>query len=189
MIELPRLRLTFEKKIVGDKIIYTCLEQSGLYITGYDDSLTFGSLLQGIPRQILLRNSDSEYFVLIPAIAKPALLTSKGANKQYVFTTSLSNQEWINNTGESTYFVYPIHSSGCFMASRSIASSLYLLVVRLMTRKYEDALQLLEGCVSDILYTKQEQQIYDQIMSVKDDVNVDLRAFRLKLFALTYGLL
>ena len=191
IIELPRLRLTFEKRIIGSgsdqKIIYTCLEQSGLFITGYDEHLTFGSLLQGIPRQILLRNSDQEYFVLIPAIAKPALLSSKGAIKQYVFTTSLSNQEWINNTGESTYFVYPIHASGCFMASRSIASSLYLLVVRLMTRKYEEAFHLLEGCVSDVLYTKQEQQIYDQITSVKDDVNIDLHAFRLKLFALTYG--
>ena len=89
------------------------------------------------------------------AIAKPALLSAKGSSKQFLFTTSMSNKEWIENTGESTYFIYPIHSSGCFMASKSIASSLYLVLIRLMTRKYEDAFVLIEGCVSDIALSKQ----------------------------------
>ena len=98
------------------------------------------------------------------AIAKPALLSAKGSSKQFLFTTSMSNKEWIENTGESRYFIYPIHSSGCFMASKSIASSLYLVLIRLMTRKYEDAFVLIEGCVSDIALSK--QGMYGFIISI-----------------------
>jgi hypothetical protein len=156
VVELPRLHLTFEKKVDSEgKIVYMCVEQSGLFITGYNSDLRFGPLIEGLPRVVLLKNIDEEYFALIPAIAKPVLSGWKGSTKQFVFTTSMSNVEWLENSGESAYFIYPIHSSGSFMSSKSIASSLYLLVVRLMTRKYEEAFSLIESCVSDVPYTKQ----------------------------------
>lgn len=187
LIELPRLRLTFEKKQDREgKVIYTCLDHAGLYIAGYEPKLKFAPLLDGIPRVLLLKNADDEYFALIPSIAKPALLAAK-TSKQFFFTTSMSNQEWITNSGEGTNFIYPIHASGVFMASKSIASSLYLLLIRLMTRKYEEAYGLLEACISDIPFTVQEKQIYDQIATIKDFINPDLHAFRLKLFVLTFG--
>jgi hypothetical protein len=49
-IELPRLRLTFEKKICTESgtVQYMCLEQSGMYLTGYDESLRFDDLLEGM---------------------------------------------------------------------------------------------------------------------------------------------
>lgn len=189
-IELSRLRLTFEKKISADTgvVRYMCLEQSGMYLTGYEDSLRFGDLLEGLPRAVLLTNADDEYFVLLPAIAKPVVVKSQGSNPvMYDIVMSMSNKEWLKNTGESAYFTYPIHSSGCFLSSRSIASSLYLLVLRLISRDYRDAFRLIEGCVCDSVLTPQEKQIYDVIGTIKDDFNPDMHACRLKLYFVTYG--
>ena len=189
-IELPRLRLTFEKKIsaITGHVQYVCVEQSGMYLTGYDDSLRFADLLEGLPKAVLLRNADNEYFVLLPAIAKPVLTRALGSGPAtYNMVMSMTNKQWLANTGEAAYFTYPIHSSGCFMSSRSIASSLYLLVLRLMSRNYRDAYRLIESCVCDNVLTPQEKQIYDVIGTIKDDFHPDVHACRLKLYFVTYG--
>jgi hypothetical protein len=188
-IELPRLRLTFEKKVSTAGIVqYVCVEQTGMFLTGYDDSLRFADLLQGLPRAVLLSNADNEYFVLLPAIAKPVLTRALGSGPAtYNMVMSMTNKVWLANTGEAAYFTYPIHSSGCFMSSRSIASSLYLLVLRLMSRDYRDAFRLIESCVCDSVLTPQEKQIYDVIGTIKDDFHPDVHACRLKLYFVTYG--
>jgi hypothetical protein len=148
---MHRLRLTFEKKISPEsgKVQYMCIEQSGMYLTGYDESLRFADLLEGLPRAVLLTNADHEHFLLLPAIAKPVLTKMSGSGLQMNMVISMTNKQWLTNTGDSAYFTYPIHSSGCFMSSRSIASSLYLLVLRLMSRNYRDAFRLIESCVCD----------------------------------------
>ena len=189
-IELPRLRLTFEKKVssITNNVQYMCVEQSGMYLTGYDESLRFANLLEGLPRAVLLTNADNEYFVLLPAIAKPVLTKALGSGPAtYNMVMSMTNKQWLANTGEAAYFTYPIHYSGCFMSSRSIASSLYLLVLRLMSRNYRDAFRLIESCVCDNVLTPQEKQIYDVIGTIKDDFHPDVHACRLKLYFVTYG--
>lgn len=188
LIELPRLGLTFVKRVAGDgKVRYFCQEQNGLFITGYKSDMKCASLMEGLPRSILLSNSDNELFVMMPAIAKPMLWKTRKGKDETVFTTSLSNQDWIANTGESTYFLYPIHTSGTFMSSRSVGSSLYLLVVLMMTRRYKEAFAVIESCVCDIPFTKQEQQIFDLIATVTDNLHVDLHACRLKMYFVTFG--
>ena len=189
-IELPRLRLTFQKKVssITGNVQYMCVEQSGMYLTGYDDSLRFANLLEGLPRAVLLTNADNEYFVLLPAIAKPVLTKALGSGPAtYNMVMSMTNKQWLANTGEAAYFTYPIHYSGCFMSSRSIASSLYLLVLRLMSRNYRDAFRLIESCACDNVLTPQETQIYDVIGTIKDDFHPDVHACRLKLYFVTYG--
>ena len=189
-IELPRLHLTFEKKLsaITGKVQYVCVEQTGMYLTGYDDSLRFADLLEGLPRAVLLTNADNEYFVLLPAIAKPVLTKALGSGPAtYNMVMSMTNKVWLANTGEAAYFTYPIHSSGCFMSSRSIASSLYLLVLRIMSRNYRDAFRLIESCVCDHVLTPQEKQIYDVMGTIKDDSHPDVHACRLKLYFVTYG--
>jgi hypothetical protein len=49
------------------------------------------------------------------------------------------------------------------MASHSIAATLYLLVLRLMTRHYVEAFRLIESCVCDRAFTTQEAQIFSLI--------------------------
>ena len=189
VIELPRLQLTFEKVVSAKGVVrYMCVEQSGTFLTGYDESLRFGALLEGLPRAVLLSNADHEYFVLMPAIAKPVMVKALGTGPvAYTMTMSLTNKQWIANTGEGTYFIYPVHSSGCFLSSRSIASSLYLLVLRMMSRNYRDVFRLVESCVCDRPLSPQERQIYDIVGTIQDSYNPDANACRLKLFFVTYG--
>lgn len=188
LIELPRLCLTFEKRLSKDGTTrYFCLEQSGLFLTGYRDELRFGELLDGLANTILLSNVDQEYFAMIPAIAKPALVKSKVHKQAYQLVYNRSDPDWIAKTGEATYFVFPIHTSACFLSSRSVASSLYLLALRLMTRRYKEAFRLIESCTCDTALTPQEQQIFDIISNIKDDLLADAHACRLKLFFVSYG--
>lgn len=187
-IELPRLRLTFEKRFSSDgSVRYYCLEQNGLFLAGYEDNLKFGNLIDGLANAILLTNVDNEYYILLPAIAKPALVRSKVNRQGFQLVYNRSDPDWIANTGEATYFVYPLHTSGCFMSSRSVASTLYLLLLRLMTRRYVEAFRLIESSICDTTMSSQEKQIYDIIIAIKDDLLADSHACRLKLFFVSYG--
>ena len=188
LIELPRLRLSFEKKILSDGTVrYICLEQNGQYIAAYSDELKFYNVLDGLSHTILLTNEDNEYSVVIPATIKPVLIKSKVAKYSYKMIAVMTDKDWLANTGESGYFTYPIHSSGCFISSRSIASTLYLLLLRLMSHNYVEAFKLIESCVCDKQLTPQEQQIYNIIADIKDDLEADCFACRLKLYFVTFG--
>ena len=78
LIELPRLHLSFEKVRNADGTIrYRCVEHAELYITGFNGESRLSSLLSGLPRSVLLANSDMEEFVLLPATARPSLLKGK----------------------------------------------------------------------------------------------------------------
>jgi hypothetical protein len=187
VIELPRLRLTFEKKTAADGTFkFYCKEQSGLFIIGYQDHMQFGSLLSGLHNIILLSNIDEEFFVLIPAIGKPTSMKSKGS-ESYSIVTSLTDQEWVANSSDTAYFLYPIHSSGSFMSSRSIGSTLFLLLLRLLSRNYKESFKLIQSCVCDGTFTKQENLIYNEIMNNEDNLLPDSNACRLKLFFVTFG--
>ena len=59
--------------------------------------------------------------------------------------------------------------------------------MRLLTRKYKEAFRLIDSRVCDTVLTPQEQQILDVINNNPDDLLVDARACRLKLFFVTYG--
>jgi hypothetical protein len=196
LIELPRLRLTFERRsdirvnTDGTRTSverYFCLEQSGLFLAGYQPHLKFSKLLEGLTRVVLLANADDEYFALLSAIAKPSLTKLKGSKNAYSMVYNLSSADWIDNTGESTYFLYPVHASGCFLSSKSVGSSMYLLVLRLMSRMYKEAFRLIESCVCDLPFTPQEQQIYDLISLAREDLHADVHACRLKLFFVSFG--
>lgn len=188
LIELPRLRLTFEKKVIADGTVrYMCLEQSGLYLAQYSEQLKIDHILDGLPHAVLLTNSESEYFVLLPATAKPSIVKVKGDMFSYQLTLNRMDESWVENTGESAYFVYPIHSSGGFLCSRSIGSTLYLLLFRTLMRKYSDAYKLIETCICDTVLTPQEQQFFDTFGIIADTLYPEIHALRLKLYFITYG--
>ena len=188
IVELPRLRLTFEKTQIADgSARYFCLEQTGLFITGYREHLNFGELLEGLPHAVLLSNVEEEYFVLLPAIAKPSVLAAQVEQFDTHLMLSRTDSNWIGNTGESAYFVYPVHISGCFMSSRSVGSTLYLLLFRFIMCKYVDAFKLIECSVCDRALTNQEKQFYDILSEVTGGNHPDAHACRLKLYFVTYG--
>ena len=199
LIELPRLRLTFEKFIQSDNSVkYICAEQSGLCLytgsvgaspsSGTISSLTdVEQLILGLPHAVLLTNMEQELFVLLAATVKPKLVKNKSDNFNYHLVLSPSDQEWIENAGESTYFIYPIHISTCFLSSKSVASTLYLLLFRLIMRNYKEAFKLTRSCVIDRSMSPQEKQFYEAIGILTDSFYPDAYACRLRLFFASYG--
>ena len=188
LIELPRLRLTFEKR-QGSKgfIRYFCIEHGGLYLAGFKESLGFHSLLYDLPHAVLLSNDDADYFVMLSGTSKPIIFRTSETPPSSILTVTKSDADWVEKAAESAYFLYPIHSSGCFMASKSVSSSLYLLLFRLLMGNYPEAFKLIESCVCDRPMTPQEHQIYSVISEMKYDIHPDANACRLKLYYVTYG--
>lgn len=56
-------------------------------------------------------------------------------------------------------FVFDVHSSKLFLKSRTLASILFLLVVRIIDGKYREAFRLPGLCVSDVLLSSEERQL------------------------------
>ena len=113
-----------------------------------------------------IKNEDQEYLVIQPATIKPVLVKVRGMKQSFRMVATLSDEKWQKSIGDNTYFVYPIHSSRTFMSSKSIASSMYLLALRLMTHKYKEAFRLIDSCVCDATLTPQEQQMFEIVAKV-----------------------
>lgn len=80
-----------------------------------------------------------------------------------------------------------VHPCGRFVSSRTLASSLYLLVVRLFQRQYDDAFRLAEQCVTDSTLSAEESQLWDLLALSCDDTHPDAHACHLKLSLTTLG--
>lgn len=188
LIEFPRIHLTFEKKSGPDGTLrYYCLEQSGLFLAGNNIEAKNKHLLDGLPHAVLLENEEDEDFVLLPATSKPTILKVMGDKYSYQLSLNRMDEQWLMNTGETGFFVYPVHSSGGFLSSKSVSSTLYLLLFRTLMRKFNEAFRLIETCVCDTALTPQEQQIYDSFCDIKDTLYPESHAMRLKLFFVSYG--
>jgi hypothetical protein len=188
LIEFPRLHLTFEKRKSNDgSFKYFCVEQSGLFLATTDLDMKNKHVLTGLPHAVLLCNTEGEYHVLLPATAKPTIIKVDGDKFSYQLSLNRMDEQWLQNTGETGFFVYPVHSSGGFLSSKSVASTLYLLLFRTLMRKFNEAVRLVETCVCDTAFTPQEQQIYAAFGSIDDTLHPETHAMRLKLFFVTYG--
>jgi hypothetical protein len=189
LVELPRLHLTFEKRLgSAGNVRYFCVEQSGLFLSGYRESLGFSRLLHDLPHAVLLSNNDAEYFILLSCTSKPLMHRTVTDPPSTTLTVTKCDKIWNSKTSaESSYFLYPVHASGAFLSSCSVASSMYLLLFRMVMSNYKEAFKLIESCICDRVMSAQEQQIYTAICELKYDVHPDAHAFRLKLFFVTYG--
>ena len=187
-VELPYLRLTFEKVGQSDgSVRYMCVEQSGFCLALSSSYLDIEPLLEGIPNGVILTNAEQELFVLVPSICKPTLLQSKHNKYNCELILDPCDAQWIRNSGESTYFLYPLHISGSMLITKSVASALLLLLYRLIGRNYKGAIKLTRSCVWDRILSPQEKQIYYAIGQVNDTLYPDAYACRLRLYFSTFG--
>jgi hypothetical protein len=108
-------------------------------------------LCRGIPHAAVLRDPAGEYAILVPATARPLRPTTK--NELFSSTVLLDrrSKEWalqMHHTsgggsssssggggGEARHFLYPVHGSLAFLFTPSLASSLFLLLMRFMNRQ------------------------------------------------------
>lgn len=188
LVELPRLRLTFEKQTMADGTVrYNTLEQTGLWLASFSKQLRYDHLLEGLPHSVVLTNADQDHFVLLPATAKPIMMKVASDGFTYQLSLNRMNKEWINNCGESAHFVYLIHISGGFLVSRSVASSLYLLLFQTIMRKYNEAFKLIETCVCDTTLTPQESQFFKAFGMINESLYPESHALRLKFMFVSHG--
>ena len=69
-----------------------------------------------------------------------------------------NDASWIQGVGEVKYYLYPVHSSRSFVTLPTLAASLYLLVLRFMSRNYHEVFQMADSVVSDTDLSKEEAQ-------------------------------
>jgi hypothetical protein len=188
LIELPRLRLTFERKVVEEnQSRYYCIEQAGYYLTSCNNFPVVKNILSDLNAGIALKNDLGEHVVLLSCLSKPCQYRLRKGSSSFRLVYVRTDDEWVKTAGELTYFIFPVHLSGTMIQSKSIASTLYLLGLYLMTRNYQNAFRLIDNCVCDRPFTPQEAQIFRLFETIKDKVLVDGAACRLKLFFVTYG--
>ena len=121
----------------------------------------------------MLESAQAEFLVLLPAAGKPL----PAADHLWL---QHGEEGWLSALPNVRHYAYPVHPSGGFLASRTLASSLYLLVARLFSRRYEDAFRLCESCATDAALSAEEQQLWDLLEHATSDVHpTPTRAARL----------
>jgi hypothetical protein len=155
-VELPRLRLTFTARLVNGEMRFACLEHAGYMITNraFPDA---ERLLAGLPCVLLLENSCSEFAAIVNAVVKPFR-----PNQQERFPSALlldrADPGWLSNVCMPYYFLQ-FHISRRFFLMPSLASLLYILLLRFYAREYSEIFKIAHSCVSDVELTKEERQV------------------------------
>ena len=146
VVSLPRLKLTFQARTVDGVVRLFSVDHADLFVTN-ERSREVTDLLAGIPHSLLLSNSNGELSVLVPSVPPVRPLV-----RSVPFSTELvldrEDDNWHTKL-ENPYYVYPVHVSLCFCASTTLASALYLIILRLLNRQYHAVVQLVDTVASD----------------------------------------
>eukprot|EP00941_MAST-03F_sp_MAST-3F-sp1_P005039 g5039.t1 len=196
LVELPRVKLTF--KAISEKD-HTGRQTTRLYSTDHENLFVSNEartsrqvqiLLDGIPHAIVLeRKGDGALYVLLPATARPCANLLEAVRGFTATELRLDNgySDWLSNLGNVRHYLYPVHLSRWYMSCPTLASALYLLLLRFLNRQYERVFQLAESCIKDSELTAEEKQIAAQLADVKRDKAPDAVACRLRLCLITSG--
>ena len=200
LIELPRLNLSFSAKPdlnAGHAMRFFCNDHAGFFISDTAASCTLTqALLRGIPHGVLLENAnDRTLSILLPAIAKPCAKLHQGAGgfDAPELVLDRCDETWLRNLRDPrsrslTHYLYPIHSSRSFLFTPTLASALYLILLRLISGNFDLAFRLADFCVADTQLSPDEDQLVEQLFEIqRDDVRTDAIACRLKLILVTSG--
>ncbi len=123
-----------------------CVDHVGLYISNYRD-YKIEQMLDRLSCSVLLQDDHNRLSILLPTSLpmRPRIL-SQPFSADILFVRS--SKFW-RKALHSGHFVYPIHLSREFIGTPTLASALYLLLLRLQTRRYKDVLLLADSCITD----------------------------------------
>ena len=156
VVELPRLKLSFEARHEDGETRFYCREHAGLFIaTGACPNSEH--IMTGLPCALLLKNRVEELFVLVNAAVKP----TRPKQPEYFPTALVPDRQdsaWLSNLS-ATYYLYPVHVSRRFLTMPTLSSMLYMLVMRFYSRQYEEVFKLANSCISDTELTNEEKQV------------------------------
>ncbi|CAK9118523.1 unnamed protein product [Durusdinium trenchii] len=169
-IELPRLLLSFTVRRGADG-------SRGLWSLDHAElSVPLGApsyartqaakLLEPMPHSLLLQTSNAQFFALLPNIKvhRPHVDTDP-------FSTELvlerGNSEWWGRAKNKT-FLYPVHASRSFLQTPTLASALYVMMLRWMNRDYRGVAALVSAVGTDSKYEEDEMQIFKHLGRITD---------------------
>ena len=176
-IELPRLALSFrcESVPVGSKghcaLRLYCEQHEGMYLSVRMPSTATGvvgvdqpganiqKIAHGLPQSLLLEDGDGRFFLLVAATVKPRRVrlppaaargdVTAGITEEVELLMDRKDPLWVSNVGKTRHYLYPIHISRAFFSTPSLASALYMLMMRMYNAQYCEACRLITSCVSD----------------------------------------
>eukprot|EP00966_Prymnesium_polylepis_P135209 3125348-Prymnesium_polylepis.1 len=194
LVELPRLKLSLRAEKHGDewRLCEKCLtanaspthnsvDHSKLYVldvASESESLSPARQLAACcPHALILRSENAEYSVVVPNV-RP--VRPQVGNRPFSTELVLDrlSKPWVANAATS-YFTFGVHASGAFLTPPTLASALYLLVLKLMARDYAGASALFSSISTDSELTAEESQIFDVLGDLKAG-SPDFHAVRAK---------
>ena len=180
IIELPRLKLRFSmKKSADNRMRLYSLDHDDLFISErYSKAITekfTNSLLHGI----LMENRFAEQFLLVPSYGLHGIQI-QSCPLSTTLVSYRSDKEWRKHV-KAPYYIYPIHQSGSFLVITSMASALYMIILRLLRRDYVQAARLITNSLPDSAFTAEESWILSHVKKTESDSHPDAHACRLRL--------
>ncbi len=148
-----------------------------MYISNFRDRVQ--RLLTGIPHSVVLesicaaaiylRNHsfivldiDGDMALMVPATLPVSLKhpDKEGIPKVLFLHRDQNNtQASTSNKFHSDHYLYPVHLSHMFLFTTTLESALYLLLLRILHKQYEDAFQLADSCISDVKLSREAGQV------------------------------
>ncbi|KAH8046329.1 hypothetical protein JL720_16406 [Aureococcus anophagefferens] len=179
VVELPRLKLSFAER--GGKLY--SLDHAQLAISNVSNAMT-KSLIRGLPHSLLLANANDELTVLLPSVrvTRPAL---------GVFSTALvvdrtnapvgaGRRAWGAALKDGFYYLYDAHVSLGYLICPTLAASLYLLLLRFLSRDYARCFQLARAVGVDYELSEECANILAAFAAGNDDDHPDAISCRLR---------
>ena len=134
----------------------------------------------GLPHTLLLQNQADEFQILMANhdVHRPIVRGSPFSTNLVFDRNSATWQEVM----ERRYFLLPIHTSKTFLITTTLSCRLYLILLKLLARQYEEAYRLIEVCAIDTKFTPEETWVFNLIQErAERDSHPNAEAIRLKL--------
>ena len=122
--------------------------------------------LRGVRRSLVLENRNGEHFFMCPNYrVMPVKVNACPFSTEVCCDRSAEN--WSQHV-QTRFYVYPVHPSGSFVQTETLASALYLVLLRLLNRDYVQAAPLISTCHTDQKFSIEERWIMSLINTVQD---------------------
>eukprot|EP01065_Artemidia_motanka_P000909 TRINITY_DN1042_c0_g1_i1.p1 TRINITY_DN1042_c0_g1~~TRINITY_DN1042_c0_g1_i1.p1 ORF type:complete len:4224 (+),score=1358.75 TRINITY_DN1042_c0_g1_i1:274-12672(+) len=177
VVELPRLRLKLQPQRDGDKWQMRLIDHPGWFLANAPPHIAV--LLRGLPEYAVVSNQAGHFRVIVPNhdVARPKIPGVAFPSRLIPVRSSLGWEEVM----DQRFYTYSVHVSGSFLVTPGLGPTLYLVLLRLLTRRYGDAFLLIQGVCTDTELGADEQWIFNQIDKSTEDRHPDAIACRLRL--------
>ena len=199
-VELPRLKIRFSVQWTQEGQLRLALDdQAGWYVSDVlddGDDLHSGlpspcrqqlrELVRGLEHSLLLDDGAGAFMVFLPNhdVYRPPV---EGAPFSGALIYDRGAMGWMS-TMDTRYYLYPVHSSFNHLNSGSLASTLYMALIQLLARRYQQAFSWISAASTDTDLTPEEAWIFEQFERTVADRHPEAIAVRLKLsLALMYS--